>query len=116
MVVISYYNVTLCHQDDQTPLLRRHSHNVSFQANYSALGSSFLAQLQGAMSTYTMHYGFSMPSLVWINDPLLVMLLIYSLILITYGISKFDMYMHDLYQIGMVMRNRAMGGVSLSTV
>ncbi|MGP9550831.1 MULTISPECIES: hypothetical protein [unclassified Halomonas] len=60
----------------------------------------FLVQLLGAMSIYTLGYAVSMPLLVWLNEPLIVMLVIYALIFMTYVIAKLDMYMHDLYQLG----------------
>lgn len=66
----------------------------------------FLIQLLGAMSIYTVHYEVSMPLLVWLNDPLIVMLSIYALILLTYVISRLDMYMHDIYQLGRLFLNK----------
>lgn len=69
------------------------------------IANCFLAQLMGAMSIYTIHYEFSRAYLVWLNEPVIVMLLIYILIFITYSISKFDMYMHDLYQISSLVRH-----------
>ena len=77
------------------------------------IANCFLTQLLGAMSIYTIHYEFSMPSLVWLNDPFVVMLLIYALIFITFVISKIDMYMHDLYQIGRLVRDNVTGDGSL---
>lgn len=71
------------------------------------IANCFLAQLLGAISIYTINYGFSVDYLVWFNEPIIVMLLIYALIFITYGISKFDMYMHDLYQISSLVRHDA---------
>lgn len=60
----------------------------------------FLVQLLGAMSIYTIHYEVPASILSWLNDPLIVMLSIYGLIFVSYLISKLDMYMHDLYQLG----------------
>ena len=69
----------------------------------------FLIQLLGAMSIYTLNYDISSSLLIWLNDPLVVVLVIYTLIFITYIISKFDMYMHDLYQLGKLFNGRAVG-------
>lgn len=68
----------------------------------------FLAQLLGGMSIYTINYKFSMPSLLWLNDPFILMLVICALIFMTYVISKLDMYMNDIYQIGKLSKNRMM--------
>lgn len=67
----------------------------------------FLVQLLGAMSIYTLNYPVSLPWLVWLNEPLLVMLLIYALIFISFIFAKLDRYMHDLYQLGKLFRHEA---------
>lgn len=67
----------------------------------------FLVQLLGAMSIYTLGYAVSMPLLVWFNEPLIVMLVIYALIFMTYVIAKLDMYMHDLYQLGKLFSQKS---------
>ena len=74
----------------------------------------FLIQLLGAMSIYTLNYEVSSSLLIWLNNPLVVALVIYTLIFITYVISKFDMYMHDLYQLGKLFDCRAVGQSSLT--
>lgn len=67
----------------------------------------FLVQLLAAMSIYTISYPVSTPLLSWLNDPLLVMLVIYAFIFISLLISKFDRYMHDLYQLGKLFKKDA---------
>ncbi len=76
----------------------------------------FLVQLLGAMSIYTLNYEISSSLLIWLNDPLVVVLVIYTLIFITYIISKFDRYMHDLYQLGKLFNCRAVGESSLTLI
>lgn len=66
----------------------------------------FLVQLLAAMTVYTISYPISTPLLAWLNEPLIVMLLIYALIFITLLILKFDRYMHDLYQLGKLFKNK----------
>lgn len=74
----------------------------------------FLIQLLGAMSIYTLNYEISSSFLIWLNDPLVVVLVIYTLIFITYVISKFDLYMHDLYQLSKLFNCRTVGESSLT--
>ncbi|GEN26480.1 hypothetical protein HVA01_01260 [Halovibrio variabilis] len=69
----------------------------------------FLVQLLGAMSIYTLNYPVSLPWLAWLNEPLVVMLLIYALLFISFMIAKLDRYMHDLYQLGALFRHEAVG-------
>lgn len=75
----------------------------------------FLAQLLGGMSIYTIHYKFSASALLWINEPFYLMIIIYVLIFMTFCISRFDMYMNDIYQIGKLSRHvkSSEGGVSV---
>lgn len=67
----------------------------------------FLVQLLGAMSIYTLNYEVSMPALVWLNDPFAVMVVIYAFIFTSYVMARLDMYLHDLYQLGKLVRHRA---------
>ncbi|MBS3669722.1 hypothetical protein KGA68_17490 [Halomonas boliviensis] len=67
----------------------------------------FLVQLLAAMSVYTLGYPVSTPWLAWLNDPMAVMLLIYAFIFASLLITKFDRYMHDLYQLGKLFKNKA---------
>ncbi|MBT2786376.1 MULTISPECIES: hypothetical protein [unclassified Halomonas] len=67
----------------------------------------FLVQLLAAMSVYTLGYPMSTPWLAWLNDPMAVMLLIYTLIFTSLLISAFDRYMHDLYQLGKLFQKKA---------
>ena len=60
----------------------------------------FLVQLLAAMTVYTISYTISTPLLAWLNEPLIVMLVIYAFIFMTFLISTLDRYMHDLYQLG----------------
>lgn len=67
----------------------------------------FLVQLLAAMSVYTLGYPVSTPWLAWLNDPMAVMLLIYAFIFASLLITKFDRYMHDLYQLGKLFKKKA---------
>lgn len=62
--------------------------------------NSFLVLFLGGMSVYTIAYEVSVDHLSWFNDELVLMLAIYSVVAFTYLISRFDLYMHDIYQIG----------------
>lgn len=67
----------------------------------------FLVQLLAAMTVYTISYPLSTPLLAWLNEPLIVMLVIYAFIFTTFFISKFDRYMYDLYQLGKLFKTKA---------
>ncbi|WP_447044704.1 hypothetical protein [Vreelandella sp. H-I2] len=67
----------------------------------------FLVQLLAAMTIYTISYPISTPLLTWLNEPLIVMLAIYAFIFMTFLISTFDRYMHDLYQLGELFKKKA---------
>ncbi|WGI25171.1 hypothetical protein QEN58_17840 [Halomonas alkaliantarctica] len=67
----------------------------------------FLVQLLAAMTVYTISYPVSIPLLAWLNQPLVVMLVIYALIFMSLLVSKFDRYMHDLYQLGKLFKKDA---------
>nr|WP_297462085.1 hypothetical protein [uncultured Halomonas sp.] len=59
-----------------------------------------LALFFGGLSVYTIAYEASAGYFSWFNNELILMLLIYALVLLTYVVSKFDIYMHDIYMIG----------------
>lgn len=67
----------------------------------------FLVQLLAAMTVYTISYPISTPLLAWLNEPLIVMLVIYAFIFTTFLISRLDRYMHDLYQLGKLFKPKA---------
>ena len=67
----------------------------------------FLVQLLAAMTVYTISYPISTPLLAWLNEPLIVMLVIYAFIFMTFLISTLDRYMHDLYQLGELFEKKA---------
>ncbi|MBZ5487723.1 hypothetical protein HW452_09305 [Halomonas aquamarina] len=69
--------------------------------------NSMLAQFLGGMSIYTLLYPATSPAFTWLNSPAILMLLTFVLVAISHGISRFDMYRHDLYQIGVLMRQTA---------
>lgn len=66
--------------------------------------NSMLAQFLGGMSIYTLLYPVASPAFTWLNEPVVLMLLTFVLIAISHGISRLDMYLHDLYQIGKLAR------------
>lgn len=71
--------------------------------------NSMLAQFLGGMSIYTLLYPFSSAMFAWLNEPVILMLLTFVLIAISHGISRFDMYLHDLYQVGKLARHTSAG-------
>ncbi|MBP5979804.1 MAG: hypothetical protein KA748_06335 [Halomonas sp.] len=71
--------------------------------------NSMLAQFLGGMSIYTLVYPFSSATFVWLNEPVVLMLLTFVLIVISHGIFRLDMYLHDLYQIGKLARQTPAG-------
>ncbi|MGP8289182.1 hypothetical protein ACT3OH_02795 [Vreelandella zhanjiangensis] len=71
--------------------------------------NSMLAQFLGGMSIYTLLYPFSSAAFVWLNEPVILMLLTFVLTLISHGIFRLDMYLHDLYQIGKLARQTPAG-------
>lgn len=68
------------------------------------IANSLLALFWGAMSVYTVSYEVSVSQLSWLNDELVLMILIYLSILLTYAASKLELYMHDIYQVGKLNR------------
>ena len=74
--------------------------------------NSMLAQFLGGMSIYTLLYPFS-ATFAWLNEPVILMLLTFVLIVISHGIFRFDMYLHDLYQIGKLTRQTPAGSQRL---
>ncbi|OJA05819.1 hypothetical protein [Halomonas sp. QHL1] len=83
--------------------------NVNIRAALIALVivNCFLVQLLAAMTIYTISYPISTPLLAWLNEPLIVMLVIYAFIFMSLLVSKFDRYMHDLYQLGKLFNKKA---------
>lgn len=71
--------------------------------------NSMLAQFLGGMSIYTLLYPFSSAAFAWLNEPVVLMLLTFVLIVISHGIFRLDMYLHDLYQIGKLARQTPAG-------
>ena len=67
----------------------------------------FMVQLLAAMTVYTISYPILIPFLAWLNEPLSVMLVIYAFIFMSLLVSKFDRYMHDLYQLGKLFKKKA---------
>ena len=67
----------------------------------------FMVQLLAAMTIYMISYPISTPLLAWLNEPLSVMLVIYAFIFMSLLVSKFDRYMHDLYQLGKLFNKKA---------
>lgn len=59
-----------------------------------------LALFFGGLSVYTEAYEISTDSLSWVNNEFILMLAVFLLVLITHVVSKFDIYMHDIYVIG----------------
>ncbi|MHB0776264.1 hypothetical protein [Halomonas sp. WWR20] len=62
--------------------------------------NSLLVLFLAGLSVYTQSYEVTVDYLWWFNSEFTLMVLIYTLILITHFLSKFGLYMHDIYQIG----------------
>ncbi|WP_148252114.1 hypothetical protein [Aidingimonas lacisalsi] len=60
----------------------------------------FLVIFLGGLSVYTVGYEVPVDYLVWLNDELVLMLLIYALIVVTHIVYRLDIYMYDIYQVG----------------
>ncbi|MCP1327540.1 hypothetical protein [Halomonas sp. 707D4] len=69
--------------------------------------NSLIAQFLGGMSIYTLLYRVETPSLAWLNEPSILMVLIFLLIPLTHAIGRLDFYMNDLYQVGRLERETA---------
>ncbi|MDQ7729654.1 hypothetical protein [Halomonas sp. SpR8] len=73
----------------------------------SIIVNCFLIQLLGGLSIYTIGYPILTPFWAWLNEPFMVMLVIYALVFMAYVISRLDMYMHDLYQLRRLFSHKA---------
>ncbi|MGQ7248008.1 hypothetical protein ACUN9Y_11780 [Halomonas sp. V046] len=61
---------------------------------------SIVVVFLGGLSVYTIGYEVAATSLAWMNNEAILLGLIYALIVLTWLIAKFDLYMHDIYEIG----------------
>lgn len=66
----------------------------------AVIANGGLIQLLAAMSIYTIHYEVSVSVLKWINQPVMIMSMIFFIVFLSYLIAKVDAYLHDLYQVG----------------
>jgi hypothetical protein len=51
------------------------------------------------MSVYTIHYSVDVSALEWVNQPVMILLAIWSVVVLNALFFKLDAYLHDLYQI-----------------
>ena len=58
-----------------------------------------IVQLLAAMSVYTIHYSVDVSALEWVNQPVMILLAIWSVVVLNALFFKLDAYLHDLYQI-----------------
>lgn len=58
-----------------------------------------IAMFLGGLSLYTVAYQVPGESLAWMNNHLIILVLLVLVVLITHVIAKLDAYLHDLYQI-----------------
>lgn len=70
----------------------------------AVLVNCLLVLFLGGLSLYTIAYEVPGQAFAWMNHESVLMVLIYALLLLTHFISRFDRYMHDLYQIGKLNR------------
>ncbi|MCS2608097.1 hypothetical protein [Halomonas dongshanensis] len=71
--------------------------------------NSLFGQFLGGMSIYTLLYPITMSGFTWLNDPLALMIAIFALVPLTYAIARLDLYLNDLYRIGRLTRDVALG-------
>ncbi|WP_447554342.1 hypothetical protein [Vreelandella sp. EE22] len=66
--------------------------------------NSLIAQFLGGMSIYTLLYRVETPALEWLNEPVILMVLIFLLVPLNYLIEQLDFYLNDLYRINRLER------------
>lgn len=63
-----------------------------------------LAIFLGGLSVFTIGYEVAAGPLAWMNNEVVLMLLIYALVGVIHLVARLDGYLHDLYQIGRLDR------------
>lgn len=68
------------------------------------LVNCLVAMFLGGLSLYTVAYRVPGEAFAWMNDHVIVLVLLIMVILLTHGVAKLDFYLHDLYRIGRLNR------------
>lgn len=63
-----------------------------------------LAMFLGGLSLYTVAYEVPGETFAWMNDHLVVLLLLVLILLLTHVAARLDVYLHDIYRIGRLNR------------
>lgn len=63
-----------------------------------------IAMFLGGLSLYTVAYEVPGATFAWMNDPVVILVLLVLVILLTHAVAKLDLYLHDLYRIGRLNR------------
>jgi len=73
--------------------------NVRSAFILAVIANCGLVQLLAAMSVYTIHYSVDVSAFAWVNQPTMILLAIWGVVLLNALIFRWDAYTHDLYQI-----------------
>lgn len=68
------------------------------------LFNCLLAMFLGGLSLYTMTYRVPGETFAWMNDEVVILAILAVVVLSTHALSKLDLYLHDIYQIGRLNR------------
>ncbi|MFG6138054.1 hypothetical protein [Halomonas sp. B23F22_10] len=68
------------------------------------MACSLMALFWGGMSIFTAAYPVAVPALAWANNLAVLTSLVYASALLAFAVSKLDLYLHDLQQIGRLHR------------
>lgn len=68
------------------------------------LVNCLVAMFLGGLSLYTVAYKVPGDTFSWMNNHVVALVLLMIVILLTHGIAKLDVYLHDLYRIGCLNR------------
>ncbi|WNL39267.1 hypothetical protein RN346_01565 [Halomonas sp. PAMB 3232] len=90
------------------PLGRVHLPKRDWRALFITLViiNSLIAQFLGGMSIYTLLYPVQTPALAWLNEPVILMGLIFLLLPVNHLLGRLDFYLNDLYRIGQLTREK----------
>ncbi|XQU09231.1 hypothetical protein P4544_05520 [Halomonas sp. LY9] len=82
--------------------------NVRSAFILAVIANCGLVQLLAAMSVYTIHYSVDVSALAWVNQPTMILLAIWGVVLLNALIFRWDAYTHDLYQIRQLNQQAAL--------
>ncbi|WP_251976595.1 hypothetical protein [Salinicola avicenniae] len=70
------------------------------------LCNCLLAMFLGGLSLYTMTYRVPGEAFAWMNDETVILAILAVVVFATHVLSKLDLFLHDIYQIGQLNRRR----------